>query len=202
MNIRAEKYSAGIMSESSWFLEFRKLVYLRHDGVELSEIRRRCLEENLLGMATERRIISTYQYLTRRIDSMDEQLIYLFCSSDLATQKVINFIAVVQGDRLFFEFLNEVYREKCILGFDKIEASDVNTFFRDKALSSDELASWKETTFSKVRGCFLNFMADANLLRKEKTIYIITPPILDIALERYMRYNGKEHILKAITGVR
>ena len=40
------------------------------------------------------------------------------------------------------------------------------------------------------------------ILRKEKTRYYITPPVLDIALERYLEYNGKEQILKAITGVR
>ena len=44
-------------------------------------------------------------------------------------------------------------------------------------------------------------MTDANLLTvvdKKKTI---TPPILDIALERYLEVCGESAMIKAITGV-
>ena len=202
MDRRAERYSAGIMSESPWFLEFKKLVQLYHSGLTAEEVRQRCIEENAFGMQTERRVTTTYQYLNRRFQSLDSTLVDLFCDSDLETQKLINLIAVVSGDRLFFEFLNEVYREKCILGFDAIEVSDANTFFRDKSVESEELAAWKDTTIQKVRASFFNFMLDANLIRKDKKRFLLTPQIPDIALERYLQYNGKESLLKAITGVR
>ncbi len=202
MDRRAENYSAGIMSESPWFLEFKKLVQLYRSGLTPEEVRRICIEENAFGMQTERRVTTTFQYLNRRYQFMDAALVGLFCDSDLATQKLINLIAAVSGDRLFFEFLNEVYREKCILGFDAIEVSDANAFFRDKSVESEELAAWKETTITKVRGSFISFMLDANLIQKEKRRYLLTPPILDIALERYLQYNGKENLLKAITGVK
>lgn len=202
MSNRATEYSAGIMSESSWFLEFKKLVLLKKSGASDDEIRRACLEDNLFGMSTENRVKRTYHYLLTRLNSMDEQLTDLFCRSDLATQKIINFITVIRGDRLFFEFVYEVYREKNILGYDVIELSDVNTFFRNKTLQSESFAKWKDTTYRKVRQVYLNFMTDANLLRKEKSKHLITPPILDIALEQYLTANGEEHILKAITGVR
>ena len=202
MDRRAENYSAGIMSESPWFLEFKKLVQLYYSGLTESEVRQHCIEENVFGMQTERRVITTFQYLNRRFQSMDQMLVELFCNSDLATQKHINLIAVVSGDRLFFEFLNEVYREKSILGFDVLEVADANTFFRDKAVESEELAAWKDTTVQKVRASFFNFMLDANLVQKDKKRFLLTPPILDIALERYLEFNGKESLLKAITGVR
>ena len=202
MDARAERYSAGIMSESPWFLEFKKLVLLYHSGLSPREVRQRCIEENIFGMQTERRVVTTFQYLNRRYQRMDGPLTDLFCDSDLATQKLINLIAVVSGDRLFFEFLNEVYREKCILGFDAMEVSDANAFFRNKSVESEELAAWKETTVTKVRGSFISFMLDANLIQKDKRRYLLTPPIPDIALERYLQYNGKESLLKAITGVR
>lgn len=202
MDKRAEQYGAGIMSESPWFLEFKKLVLLYHSGLTPEEVKRRCIEENVFGMQTERRVISTFGYLNRRYQQMDSTLTDLFCDSDLATQKLINLIAVVSGDRLFFEFLNEVYREKRILGFDAIEVSDANAFFRDKSVESEELAAWKDTTVQKVRASFFNFMLDANLIQKDKRRFLLTPPIIDIALERYLQYNGKESLLKAITGVR
>ncbi len=202
MDARAERYSAGIMSESPWFLEFKKLVQLYHDGLTPKEVRQRCIEENIFGMQTERRVITTFQYLNRRFQSLDPFLVNLFCDSDLATQKLINLLAVVSSDRLFFEFLNEVYREKCILGFDAIEVSDANAFFRNKSIESEELAAWKETTITKVRGSFISFMLDANLIQRDKRRYLLTPPIPDIALERYLQANEKESLLKAITGVK
>ena len=202
MDRRVERYSAGIMSESPWFLEFKKLVQLYYSGLTPEAVRQHCIEENVFGMQTERRVITTYQYLNRRFQFMDDTLVNLFCDSDLATQKLINLIAAVSGDRLFFEFLNEVYREKCILGFDALEVSDANAFFRTKAVESEELATWKETTITKVRGSFMSFMLDANLIQKDKRRFLLTPPIMDIALERYLQYNGKESLLKAITGVR
>ena len=198
---KAKEYSAGIMTECSWFLEFKKLVFLRHEGLEEKEIRRRCLEENLFGMPNEHRIQRSYGYLSRRVQRMDDELVEVFCNSDLPTQKIINLLTILMGDRLFFEFIYDVYREKIQLGFDCIEASDANTFFRNKAVESEELAAWRDSTFPKVRRCYLNFMTDANLLRKEKNKYIITPPVLDITLERYLQYNGGERYLKAITGV-
>ncbi len=199
---RLERYSAGIMSESPWFLEFKKLVQLYYSGLTPDEVRTRCIEENIFGMQTERRVITTFQYLNRRYQFMDPTLTDIFCTSDLATQKIINLIAAVSGDRLFFEFLNEVYREKCILGFDALDATDMNAFFRNKSVESEELAAWKDTTISKVKNSFTSFMLDANLLQKDKRRYLLTPPILDIALERYLQYNGRESLLKAITGVR
>ena len=85
MGVRAERYGAGIMSESPWFLEFRNLVFLYHSGLSAEEVRRRCLEENAFGMQTERRVLSTFRYLNARYQNLDKTLVELFCTSDLAT---------------------------------------------------------------------------------------------------------------------
>lgn len=49
-------YSAGLMSQSFWFLEFKKAVKLRQDGLGYDEIKKKCIEENLFGAATENRV--------------------------------------------------------------------------------------------------------------------------------------------------
>lgn len=199
---RSETYSAGLMSEAPWFHEFRKMVFLRRDNIAPEEIKRRCVEENLFGMPKEYRASRTYGYLLNRLNEMDNPLIELFCGSDLATQKLINFITVIMGDRLFFEFINEVYKEKALLGYSELSLSDINVFFTEKSMQDEDMKGWKETTFKRLRSGYLQFMTDANLLRRDKSVHYITPPVLDIALERYLQYNGKEQILKAITGVR
>lgn len=193
-------YSAGLMSQSFWFIEFKKIIKLIHEGKTEDEIKILCLEENLFGAAKEYRAKRMYGYIMNRAKVLDEQMIDLFISSDLTTQKLINLICILKLDRLFSEFLYEVYREKVILGLPTIDSSDVNIFFNKKMVQSEELASWKSTTIGKLRAVYLNYLTDANLITvidKKKTI---TPPIIDVALERYLLANGDEMIVKAITG--
>lgn len=199
--IGATIYSAGLMSQSFWFLEFKKAVRLRQEGLDYDEIKKKCVEENLFGAAKEYRALRMAGYIITRIKAMDETLIELFCSSDLATQKLINLITILRTDRLFFEFVYEVYREKVILGVECMEDTDVNVFFTRKETQSDLIAGWKDTTKRKLRNIYINFMTDANLLTvidKKKTI---TPPILDVALERYLKSRDEEAMVKALTGV-
>lgn len=195
------EYSAGLMSQSFWFLEFKKAVRLRQEGLSYDEIKKKCVEENLFGAAKEYRALRMAGYIITRLKAMDDKLVELFCSSDLATQKLINLITVLRTDRLFFEFVYEVYREKVILGVECMEDTDVNVFFTRKETQSELIAGWKDTTKRKLRNIYMNFMADANLLtviEKKKTI---TPPILDVALERYLKYIDEDAMVKALTGV-
>ena len=196
------EYSAGLMSQSFWFHEFRMAVKLRQSGMVYETIKEKCVEENLFGAAKEYRALRMAGYIITRIKSMDDTFVELFCTSDLATQKLINLITILRTDRLFFEFVYEVYREKNILGVDCLEDADVNVFFTRKETQSELIAGWKDSTKKHLRSCYLNFMTDANLLtvieKKKKTI---TPPVLDIALERYLKAVDEEAMVKALTGV-
>ena len=195
------RYSAGLVSQSFWFLEFKKVVKLRQRGMEYSEIKKQCMEENLFGAATQHRALQMNGYVISRVKTMDDRLIDIFLTSDLSTQKVINLSTILKIDRLFFEFVYEVYREKSILGTGVLEDADINVFFTQKETQSEAIAEWKDVTKKRLRSCYMNFLTDANLLTvmdKKKTI---TPPILDIAFERYLISTGEDTLLKALTGV-
>ncbi len=196
-----DKYSAGLVSQSFWFVEFKKVIKLISDGKTDEEIKKLCIDENLFGAAKEYRARRMYGYIWKRVKKLDDSLLQLFLTSDLQTQKLINLIAILRGDRLFFEFIFEVYREKKILGIPAIEDKDANIFFNNKEIQTDDVAKLTDATRKRLRSAYFNFMVDANLLSingKEKTI---TPPIMDIALERYLEAVGESAIVKAITGV-
>lgn len=196
-----KKYSAGLMSQSFWFLEFKKAVKMRWEGMAYDAIKRKCVEENLFGAAKEYRALRMAGYILTRVKAMDDTLVDLFVSSDLATQKLINLITILRTDRLFFEFVYEIYREKVILGVETMEEADVNVFFTRKETQSELIAGWKDSTKKHLRSCYLNFMTDANLLTVTDKKKRITPPILDIALERYLKSVDEGVIVKALTGV-
>lgn len=195
------EYSAGLMSQSFWFHEFKKAVKMLNDGLSYDEIKKKCVEENLFGAAKEYRALRMAGYVVNRLKVMDETLIQLFMTSDLATQKLINLITVLKQDKLFFEFLYEVYREKVILGAETLADLDVKSFFTRKESQDELILGWKESTKNHLRSSYTNFMTEANLLtviEKEKRI---TPPVLDIALERYLIATGDDTIVRALTGV-
>ena len=194
-------YSAGLMSQSCWFVEFKKIVQLISAGKTDDEIKAECLENNLLGAVKEYRAKRVYGYLIARSRMLDEAGVRLFMESDLATQKLINLIAILRGDRLFFEFIYEVYREKVILGQLEMEDKDISIFFRNKGEQSDLVENWNDTTKKHLKSNYMTCMADANLLRIEGKKRWITTPIVDNSLMWYLQNSGEQAILAAITGV-
>lgn len=167
-------YSAGLISQSFWFVEMKKVIKLIDDGKSEEEIKKMCIDENLFGAAKEYRAKRIYGYIWNRAKRLDKTLIDLFCTSDLATQKVINLIAILRSDRLFFEFMFEVYREKNILGIPVIEDADVNIFFKNKEIQSEDIAAWTDGTKRRLRSIYFNYLTDANLLT--------------VAIQRLVRY--------------
>lgn len=196
-----ENYSAGLVSQSFWFHEFKTVVKLRQSGMELAEIKKKCVEENLFGADKEYRANRMAGYIVTRLKNMDDTLAEIFSESDLPTQKLINLFVIIKNDRLFFEFLYEVYREKVQLGADLIEASDVNVFFTKKEAQSEVIAGWNDGTKKHLRSNYLNFMTDANLLTEINRKKTITPPVLDVAFEQYLKTNNLDMFIKALTGV-
>ena len=123
-------YSAGLMSQSFWFVEFKKVVKLISEGKSLSQVKDISIKENLFGAANAYRARRIAGYLVNRASTLDQTEVRLFAESDVATQKLLNIIAILRTDRLFFEFLFEVYREKVILGIPTIDDSDASIFFQ------------------------------------------------------------------------
>ncbi len=196
-----EVYSAGLMSESYWFLEFKEYLKLKKNNVSDEDIKNEIVENNLFGSPNEYRSKRIYGYVRRRVETIDGELLHLFFSSDLSTQKIINLICILRNSRIFFDFVNEVYREKICLGMEFIENSDMNIFFKNKNLQNTDVAKWTDGTKKRLCSSFITMLTESNLLTLHEKKRIITPPILDIELERYLKSNSEDDIIKAITGV-
>lgn len=196
-----EKYSAGLISQSFWFVEMKKLIRLKNEKKSENDIKSLCIDENLFGAINENRARRMYGYLWNRVKHMDDKLIQLFETSDVATQKIINLITILERDKLFFEFIFEVYREKVILGTNEISDFDLNVFFKNKEVQSNEVSRWIDKTKKRLGSAYFNFMTDANLITVVDKRKTITPPVLDSELEKYLEASGKQSLAKAIKGV-
>ena len=196
-----EKYSSGLVAESFWFIEFKILIKLRYEGKSWDDIKALCLNENLLGISKEYRAKRIFGYLKNRIEVIEVGYLEIFMQTDLQTQKIINILASAKKNRLFFEFLYEVYREKVKLGALELTASDINIFFKNKQEQDENMSTWTDVTLRRLRSTYMNFLVDAGLLTISDKQKKITPPILDITLENFLKDTGEMQLIKAITGV-
>ncbi len=195
-----KKYSSGLVAESFWFIEFKKIIHLRDEGKSWDDIRELCLNYNLLGISKEYRAKRIFGYIKNRVDELDEGLINIFINTDLTTQKIINIITIAKKNRLFYEFLYEVYREKILLGTIELIDGDINIFFKNKQAQDEDICKWTDVTLKRLRSTYMNFLTDAGLITLIGKQRRISPPILDISLEDYLKDNGEKQILKAIRG--
>jgi hypothetical protein len=170
--------------------------------VDYDEIKRISLEENLFGVPKIYRAKEIYNTVSRRAKSLDRKTINLFCSTDLSSSKVLALLAVMKTDRLFFEFMYEVYREKIILGDATLDESDINIYMKNKQSQSDKVASWEDCTIKKLVNSYFNFLSDSGFILREGKVNKITPPILDNDVEQHLLGLGMKNYLQAITGAR
>ncbi len=97
--IGAATYSAGLISQSFWFLEFKKAVRLRQEGLNYDEIKKKCVEENLFGAAKEK----TYRiyFVDGNGEKVSNEHLYVADKKDKDTVKRVF--------RLRFSFKNKKY---------------------------------------------------------------------------------------------
>lgn len=196
-----QEYSAGCVSKPTWFLEFKKFVKLLNDGKNYEDIKRLSIEENVFSASTEYRAKQIYNGVSKRVMLLPKEFLKLFSHVDLAAQKMIVLIAMLELDKLFFEFVYEVYREKLILGMEEIMDSDINIFFKNKQSQSEIVASWKDYTIKRLGQCYTAYLYDAGMINLIDGKRVILKPLLDIDLENCLRKYEKEHIIRALTGV-
>ena len=63
------------------------------------------------------------------------------------TAKLFVLISILKTDKLFFEFMNEVFRQNILLGNYTLKKTDFNIFFSNKKNQNKNINNWKNITF-------------------------------------------------------
>ena len=196
-------YSAGMVKLPFWFLEFKKMINLINSGMTFEEIKNLNIKENIFSANSAARAISTFNTVSRRVKALDSTLYPLFEGLDIANQKLIALIAIMESDTLFFDFMNEVYREKLIIGINELSDSDFSIFFKDKQLQSDRVAKWTDYTLKRLGIIYRTVLMETGILeRTQSSDKKIIKPIIDQSLEYKLKECGMEMIHRVLTGVR
>jgi hypothetical protein len=195
------EYSAGAVSKGFWFQEFKKYIEMIKMGKTEGEIRELQERENILMASSPsygKRIISE---ISKRRKVLSKEIVKLFFDLDISNQKLINLLGIMMNDRLFFEYIYEVYRENIILGTKDFEDSSIRIFFKNKSEQSKKVAEFTEQTKKRLGTAYKNYLKEANLLEEENGILIYHKPIMDLQLEAEMKKPSFYSYFKALTGV-
>ena len=141
-----KEYSAGAVKMSFWFIEFRKVVQLLHDGKSMDEIKELAHSENIFAAPTALRSNQIYSTVAGRIRSLDQSFIPYFLTGDLATQKLYALIAAMAYDTLFFDFVYEVIREKMIVGSNELAKTTLFQILAGELEPDEGTYKWGITT--------------------------------------------------------
>ncbi len=193
-------YSAGMVSQVFAFVETKKTAELMVTGMSKDEIKNKVIRENLYQLRNETRLRRTFNYVYNRLSSLPNGAVELLVKVDNENAKLLTLIAIMNTDKLFFEFVYEVYRGKVILGEKTIDDRDINGFFDDKAAQSEEVAGWSESGIQKLKNCYMKNLADAGLIESTKT-RVIRHALVNYRIEELLHSNGMDAYINAVKGV-
>lgn len=194
-------YSAGAVSKGFWFEEFKKYMQLLHDGKTKEEIKELQEKENIFLAPSKdygKKIIGE---MTKRTRAIHEEIIGIFFTLDVPNQKLVNLLGVMMTDRLFFEYIYEVYREDIILGTEKFEDSNTLIFFKNKSEQSDKVDGYTEQTKKRLGTAYKTYLKEANLVEEKDGLFIYRKPIMDLRLEEKLKTSSLYPYFKALSGV-
>ena len=116
------------------------------------------------------------------------------------SSKLFVIISILRNDKLFFEFVHEVFREHILLGNYALKQSDFDIFFMNKSNQSKIIGNWTEETVNRVQRQYRFLLKEAGLIEKDDNEYKIIIPFIDYRLKDLMIKENLTPYLNAITG--
>ena len=202
--MKRNKYSAGAVKFSFWFMEFRKEVQMLTSGKSFDDIKKLNEEENIFGASTPARAKLIYSTVTARIKALDESFYPIFIDSDVSTQKLFALAGTLAHDTLFFDFVYEVVREKLIIGSNILTDADLSIYFKNKQEQYEEVEKLTEVTVKRLSRSYKTQLFEAGLLddNTRSSERQILKPVLDPLLKHWLDDYGYGQIVKAMEGIR
>ena len=194
-------YSSGLMALSFWYVESKKTAKYLVQGLSRKEIVELAIEKNIYQAETDNRKKRIANTCVTRLIDFPTIILEDIINSDITSSKMLVLISILKKDKLFFEFMHEVFRNKIFLGETDMEKKDLNSFFNNKKLQSEIVNSWVPTTIQKLKLEYIKVLRESGLLSIEKKDKIpIIFPILDYKVEQDIISNNLSPYLYAITG--
>lgn len=194
------RYSTTIKARPLLYLEMKKAATLVVEGNTLEQVKKLILEENIYQVKTESRKKEFASIVSSRLQVLDEFLMKQLVYGDVETSKLIVLYTIIKTDRLFYEFMDEVIKDKYILRDFSLADKDFNIFFLCKREQSDVVAGWKDYTFYKLQQVFIRILFEVGILKNQKGERDINVPFLSNDVKQHLKEIGDGAFVTLLVG--
>ena len=193
------EYSAAGVKYLLWYVETKETAKLMqtHNWKEIHQL---AIEENIYQQKATARAQSEFGCIKMRLEALPEDLIQKMITADIQTAKIITFISCMMTDRLLFEMMHEVYRNKIHYGETNISDADLNIFIQNKREQSEKVESFSDATVKKLKQVYTKYMLEVGLISGKPSERIIAHPYIDTDVRMILINNHMEQYLYALTG--
>ena len=193
------EYNAASVKFLLWHVETKETAKLLQKH-SFDEIRKMVLEDNIYQQKSRERAQSEFSCIKNRLQALPEELIQKLIQSDIQTTKFVTFIACMVTDRLLFELMYEVYRNKVHYGEESITDADLNIFMNDKRDQSEKMAGFSDLTIRKLKQNYSKYMFETGLISGKTSEKKIERPYIDTDIRDILLRNQMEKYYYALTG--
>ena len=191
------QYSAAFTREQFLFYEMRVTAKLLCEGLEAGEVVDRVAAENLFQYPTERSVRKMAHGCLRRLSALgDESLVRALAVQPSEVSKQICLYAMMKQYRVVWDFMITVVGEKYRLQDISFGKSDLNVFFLRLQEQDDWVATWSESTITKLKQVLARVLVENCYLDSIKADHL-NPVLLSALLENVIRSNGDVMVLPA-----
>lgn len=194
-------YSCTIKTRPFLYIETVKVARLLLECRTADDIKTMALHDNLFQVNTETRKREIAITVLKRLEILDPYLLEKMVNGTTETSKQLVIYTLMKTDRLFYEFMREVYRDKLILKTLTVTKSDFSLFFQKKAEQSDKVASWGEYTYYKLQQVYTRILFEAGFVKKSKDKLEIIRPIIDLDVATHLKRIGDGQYVDILQGV-
>lgn len=193
----ASPYNAAMTREQFLFYEMRTVAKLMNEGMDKGAVVERIVSENLFQYPTEKSIRKMALACIRRLEAMEDgTLISAIATQPSDVAKQVCLYAMMRQYRLVWDFMLTVIGNK----YQKLDNSfskvDLNAFFIHLQEQDDWVATWSETTITKVRQVLTKMLVENEYLDSINARHL-NPVLISPLLENAIREDGQELALPA-----
>jgi hypothetical protein len=194
------KYSSTLTKKPLFFLESKITAKLILEGKNREEIIKIAINENIYQVESEKRIKDIGNTCFKRLNTLPKVLIEDIIDFDVSTAKILVLISLMKNDKLFFEFMYEIFKIKLSIGEKFIESKDLDNFFNEKSLQSDIVAAWTEYNVKRLKSSYINILKSSGLIIGENSKNKIFIPVINHKVEQDIIQNDFSPYLEVIKG--
>ena len=190
-------YIASLTREPFMFYEMKITAKLFEEGLSEEEAIEKIFKENLYQYPTERSLKMRARACIKRLKALeDDELISWIINRPLDISRQVCLYAMMKQSRLIWEFMITVIGEKYRTRNFSYSRMDLNIFFTRLQEQSDIVASWSDSTITKLKSVLASLLKENGYL-DDTSSKRLNEVLLDYKLKDKIIENGDSTCLPA-----